>query len=259
LSRPSSETRQDPRLLTDPHQLRSRRQLAFTSTRVAAARIILKRASRAGIEFENGPEDPGWPRSERTSIGYRSSTQAELPHVARKSYCSPSRCSSNAPAREMRASCGASARPPPAALLAPAPPLNRLFWANASPPGCGRSRCLRPRRLPTLLSNSLPQCGSLASTLHLATDPILNLGCPAAVLSYILTIPRAGFLFTLASSFIRNPALFLFTFFYYGAGSFPRWLRGGFYLRTLFCSFYDSFCDHTSVVVVQHYCLATFL
>jgi hypothetical protein len=137
-------------------------------------------------------------------------------------------------------------RPPPAALHPPAPPLNSPFWANASPPGCRRSRSRRPRRLPTLLSNSLPQCGFSAPNPHLSSPRIVNLGCLAPVLSYILTIPRAGFPFTLASSLIRNSALFLLSFFYYGAGSFPRWLRGRFYLRTLFCPLRNSFCDHTS-------------
>lgn len=158
----------------------------------------------------------------------------ELPQFVRNSHCSPSRCSTGTPDTHLRPSRGMSVNP--------RQPYTHLLHRAISL--FGRTPLLqvgvvpdlwRPRRLPMLFSNSLPQSGSSAPASHMSILPVVTLGSLQSASHYIRICPRATFVLTLASSLFRNHALFLLhIFFYLERAPYRAGSEGDIVLRTLF-------------------------
>ena len=108
---------------------------------------------------------------------------AEVPQHARKSYCSPSRCSFGAPATRHRPFNGMSADPrqPYTYLFGRTP----LLQAGVVPD------LWRPRRLAMPFSNSLPQSGYLRPLCTCPNHPIVTLGNPPSRLSLYTHMPSS--------------------------------------------------------------------
>ncbi|KAK7178910.1 uncharacterized protein CC84DRAFT_62256 [Paraphaeosphaeria sporulosa] len=158
----------------------------------------------------------------------------ELPQFVRNSHCSPSRCITGTPGTHLRPSRGMSANPrqPYTHLLHRAMSLfgrTPLLQVGVVPD------LWRPRRLPMLFSNSLPQSGSSAPASHMSILPVVTLGSFQPASHYIRRYPRTTFVLTLASSLFRNHALFLpFILFYLERAPYRAGSEGDIVLRTLF-------------------------
>lgn len=114
----------------------------------------------------------------------------ELPQFVRNSHCSPSRSSSDTPAAHLRPSRGMSANPrqPYTHLLHRAMSLfgrTPLLQVGVVPD------LWRPRRLPMLFSNSLPQSGSSAPALHMSIPFHHHSRIPPTRLSLYTHIPSS--------------------------------------------------------------------